>query len=216
MREAAVGIPLLCWPCLPGFSLQKRSLERQDPNDSGWGRRRSRESRTRWHQFPGGHLSPSHTTNSPSLGPLVRWEGNQPLAVPGKTAEWEDLGDTRSICLIVLGGSRGSGPGGKGPPAYCRFTVFGEKRASGPGPSRHIHAGAPRQGCCWWPFPDLLSLNIRGCCSMAFSLGSADHSPASRLVDALFCHGLQAEPFLLHGWLSVVFLSRKRTLGPFS
>ena len=50
----------------------------------------------------------------PSPGPSLRWEESQPLAVPRKTAEWEDLGDTQSICLFVLGGSRGSSPGGEG------------------------------------------------------------------------------------------------------
>lgn len=77
----------------------------------------------------------------PSLRPSMRWEESQTLTVPGKTAEWEGLGDTQSICLIVLGGSRGSGPTEKGPQIYCRFTVFGEEQTSPLGASNTYWAG---------------------------------------------------------------------------
>lgn len=36
------------------------------------------------------------------------------MSVPGKTAEWEDLGDIWSICFTA-GRKPSSGPGGKGP-----------------------------------------------------------------------------------------------------
>lgn len=57
------------------------------------------------HQFPGGHPSPCHTTGSPWPRTLSEVGREPAFDVLGKTAEWEDLGDTPSICLIVLGGS---------------------------------------------------------------------------------------------------------------
>lgn len=85
------------------------------------------------HWLPGGQPSPCHATGSPEPRTLGEVGREPAFDVLGKTAEWEDLGDARSICLIVPGGSRGSGPGRKGPQTYCRCAVFGEVQASPPG-----------------------------------------------------------------------------------
>ena len=77
LREAAVGMPpfpvMDLSPWVPA-SL-RCLLELQDLNDSEWGRQRSRESHTWWHQFPGGHPSPSHTTGSPKPRTLTEVGG---------------------------------------------------------------------------------------------------------------------------------------------
>lgn len=126
----SLGASPLCWPCSLGFSLPE-VLTRAAGLEQLW---------EGWAEITHGGTSflvgpPVLTTQwaPPCLGPSARWEGSQPLTVPGKTAEWEDLGDTQSICFLELGGSRGSGPGGKGPETSRRLTAFGEERASWPG-----------------------------------------------------------------------------------
>lgn len=99
------------------------------------------------HQFPSGppSLSPTPTTfgeqgGEPALGRA--WK-NSGVGGPG---------DTRSICLIVPGGDEAPVQEERGPQLTAE-----EEQASGPGPSQHVQAGAPSQGCHWPPSPDLLS-----------------------------------------------------------
>lgn len=102
-------------------------------------------------------------------------EGSQPWAAPGKTAEWEDLATL--ICFVVLGGAKAQGQEERGPQVTAE-----KEQASGPGPSRHVQAGAPRRGCHWLPSPDIHGM--LGAAVMASSLGNADHSPDAHLIES--------------------------------
>lgn len=131
-----MGITPLGWPCPPGSSLPETLTRTAGPERlwMGWAEIKGEPHVVAPVSWWASRSFPHNRLPQPS----VQWEGSQPLAVPGKTAEWEDLGDTHSICLIVLGGSRGSGSGGKWPLPYCRFTAFAEEWASWPGTSRHM------------------------------------------------------------------------------
>ena len=95
------------------------------------------------------------------------------------------LSPSASLCREE---AEAQGQEGRGLRLNCRFTLFGEEQSSQPGassksePDKCIgsllggfsglqhperHHGAPRQSCSQQPFPDLLSQNIRGRCSMA-------------------------------------------------
>lgn len=122
-RDAAVCQPrpppssAPVWPRPLGSSIPERLTQALGP-EAPW---------MRWaeikgephvvHRFPGGQPSPCHATGSPKPRTLGEVGREPALDVLRKTAEWEDLGDCLivSICLIVPGGGRGSGPGRKGP-----------------------------------------------------------------------------------------------------
>ena len=99
------------------------------------------------HQFPSGppSLSPTPTTFGE--------QGGEPaLGRAWKNSRVGGPGDTRSICLIVPRGDEAPVQEERGPQLTAE-----EEQASGPGPSQHVQAGAPSQGCHWPPSPDLLS-----------------------------------------------------------
>lgn len=102
--------------------------------------------------------------------------------MPGKTREWEDLGDTQSICLLVREEAEAQGQEGGGLklPADPRCWCWCWRSAGLLGGTssacqaivlavRLIRAfsipeglgQAPRQGWSWQPFTDSLSQNIR-------------------------------------------------------
>lgn len=140
------------------------------------------------HWFPGGHPALATQQAPPSPGPWVTWEGSQPLMCQEKQQSGRTLATLSPSASLCREEAEAQGQEGRGLRLNCRFTVFGEEQSSQLGassksePDKCIgsllggfsglqhperHHGAPRQSCSQQPFPDLLSQNIRGRCSMA-------------------------------------------------
>lgn len=161
--------------------------------------------------------------------PLERWEGSQPLTVPRKTAEWEDLETFRPSALLCWAEAGAQGQEERGPQTYCKLTVFGGEQTSWPNTSNQcwvgrikrsfsisfwhpwgiqsfktsMKVGSPPQACfygAWVELPFRSSL-LEKCRLSLFH--------RSMPSDGVFCRGLQMEPLLSWSWLSGVSLSRK-------